>query len=325
MISVIVPVYNVENYLRKCLDSILAQTYTDLEILLIDDGSTDNCLSICQEYAQKDSRIVLLTKENGGQGSARNMALERMKGDYVSFVDSDDYILPTMLQEMVENMESYGADLAVCYIKTIDKNGKSKEKALQQPKLYNNKELMREYVSTQDIGEGPCNKLYKSKLFSQMRFPEIRAAEDTYIMHEILGMCEGAVHLGKAYYVQNVRDDSTERKPFSEMNLVLLECAERTIEYYEKNYPEFIELVTFRKINKTASLMYRILTSGVYWKYRNVYKKLKRNLTEEYQMKIALYPENPRITSNAREIILHPVWFKTINMLRGIKRQLLNW
>ena len=324
MISVIVPVYNVEKYLRKSLDSILAQTYTDLEVLLVDDGSTDNCLSICQEYAKKDSRIILLTKENGGQGSARNMALDRMRGDYVSFVDPDDYILPTMLQEMVENIESYDADLAICYMNTIDTRGRVKQKASNKPKFYNNKELMREYATTGEIGEGPCNKLYKSKLFSQIRFPEIIASEDIYIMHEILGMCEGAVHLGKAYYVQTIRGDSTEHKPFSELNLVLLECADRVNEYYEKNYPEFLELVAFKKIYSIAKLMRRILVSGDYWKYRKVYKKLKLDLTKEYQTKLALYPEAPGVSKRTREAILHPVRFKIIGMLYGIKRKLFN-
>ena len=324
MISVIVPVYNVEKYLRKSLDSILAQTYTDLEVLLVDDGSTDNCLSICQEYAKKDNRIILLTKENGGQGSARNMALDRMRGDYVSFVDPDDYILPTMLQEMVENIESYDADLAICYMNTIDTRGRVKQKASNKPKYYNNKELMREYISTQNIGEGPCNKLYKSKLFSQMRFPEIRASEDTYVMHEILGMCEGAVHLGKAYYVQTIRGDSTERKSFSELNLVLLECADRVNGYYEKNYPELMEILAFRKASRIVKLMSRILTSGVYWRYRKVYKKLEQDLVEEYQTKIALYPEHPRVPKKLRAIILFPIGFRIIGTLYGIKRRLLN-
>lgn len=321
-VTVIVPIYNTEQFLPACIESILCQTYSNIELFLVDDGSTDDSLSICQKYAQNDSRIIVLRKENGGQGSARNMALERMSGEYVSFVDSDDYISPTMLQEMVENIELYGADLAVCYIKVITKDGKSTEKSLLQSTYYNNKELMRAYASTQDIGEGPCNKLYRSKLFSKLRFPEIRTSEDTYIMHEILGMCEGAVHLGKAYYVQNIRDNSTEHKPFSELNLVLLECAERTIEYYEKNYPEFVELVAFRKVNKTANLMRRILIGGNYCKYRKIYKELEEGLIKEYQMLIALYPEHPGVTSRTREIVQHPVWYKIINILRGIKKQL---
>lgn len=324
MISVIVPVYNVEKYLKKCLDSILAQTYTELEILLIDDGSTDNSLSICQEYAQKDSRVIVMTKKNGGQGSARNMALDRMNGDYISFVDSDDYILPTMLQEMAEGIESYGVDLAICDVIVRDKRGSVTQKVPRKPQCYNNKELMWEYISTQDIGEGPCNKLYKRELFSQLRFPEIRASEDTYILHEILGQCKGAVHLGKAYYVYNLRGNSTEHKPFSELNLVLLECADRAIAYYEKNYPEFAEQAVIRKINKISHLMAHILMSCVYCKYRKVYKNLKQDLVEEYQTRLALHPEKLGVSARTREAILHPVRFKIMNILRGIKWRLLN-
>ena len=323
-VTVIIPIYNTECFLPACIESVLCQTYSNIELFLVDDGSTDNSLSICLEYAKKDSRIIVLTKENGGQGAARNMALDQMSGEYISFVDSDDYIMSTMLQEMVEGIESYGADLAICDMKVVDKRGRVRQNVSRKPKYYNNKELMWEYISTQDIGEGPCNKLYRSKLFSQLRFPEIKASEDTYILHEILGQCKGAVHLGKAYYVYRRREDSTECKPFSEMNLVLLECADRAVEYYEKNYPEFSEQAVFRKMNKISLLMSRILTSGVYYKYRKVYKKLNQDLAEEYQTRLALHTKNLGVSTRTWEAILHPVRFKIINVLRRIKWQLLN-
>src|SRR4051794_29018143 len=105
MISIIVPVYNTQRYLSRCIDSILKQSYKDLEIILIDDGSTDNSLSVCQEYASRDKRIKVLQKGNGGQGTARNMGLDICKGEYIGFVDSDDYIMPEMYELMLESIQ----------------------------------------------------------------------------------------------------------------------------------------------------------------------------------------------------------------------------
>ena len=113
-ISVIVPVYKVEPYLRKCLDSIINQTYRNLQIILVDDGSPDNCGAICDEYASKDSRIEVIHQENGGVSAARNAGLKLAAGDYIGWVDSDDWIEPDMYAYMLENMQKYEADIAVC-------------------------------------------------------------------------------------------------------------------------------------------------------------------------------------------------------------------
>ena len=114
LISVIVPVYNVENYLPRCLDSIINQTYTNLEILLVDDGATDNSGKLCDEYAQKDNRIRVFHKENGGVSSARNMGLDNATGEYIAFVDSDDYIDKCMYEIMLNSSVQNNADIVVC-------------------------------------------------------------------------------------------------------------------------------------------------------------------------------------------------------------------
>ena len=111
LISIIVPIYNVEEYLRECLDSIQKQTYTNFECIMINDGSTDNSGGICQEYAQKDNRIVYIEKENGGQAEARNMGLDRMTGSYVTFVDSDDWVEKTYIEELYDKLITYHADI----------------------------------------------------------------------------------------------------------------------------------------------------------------------------------------------------------------------
>ena len=114
LISVIIPVYKVERYLPRCIDSILSQTYKNIELLLIDDGSPDSSGDICDEYAEKDPRVRMFHKENGGVSSARNLGLDEAKGDYIGFVDSDDYIAPGMYEKLVELIEDNNADIAVC-------------------------------------------------------------------------------------------------------------------------------------------------------------------------------------------------------------------
>ena len=116
LISIIVPVYNTSQYLPKCINSITNQTYKNLEIFLVDDGSTDGSLDICYDFEKQDSRIRVLTKVNGGQGSARNMALDIATGDYISFVDSDDYLGPDAYEKMLNAMKESNADLAVCFL-----------------------------------------------------------------------------------------------------------------------------------------------------------------------------------------------------------------
>lgn len=129
-ISVIVPVYNVEEYLRKCLDSVLNQTLRDIEIICVDDGSTDSLWEILKEYAQKDDRIKLIQKENGGLSSARNAAMQVAKGDYIGFVDSDDWIDPDFLRKLYVAAEKYGADSACASIKRPYSSGRVRNKII---------------------------------------------------------------------------------------------------------------------------------------------------------------------------------------------------
>ncbi len=126
LISVIVPIYNVENYLEKCIDSILNQTYQNLEVILVDDGSPDNCAKICDEYANKDSRVVVLHKENGGVSSARNLGLEKAKGEFITFVDSDDYLEPTMYEKLIQKQQLENLDIVFARYKEIYESGEVK-------------------------------------------------------------------------------------------------------------------------------------------------------------------------------------------------------
>ena len=124
LVTVIVPVYNTEKYIKKCVDSILGQTYTELEVILVDDGSTDSCPRICDSYAERDSRVRVIHKENGGLSDARNAALDIVSGSYVTFVDGDDYIEKNYVEYLYSLIKKYGADMSICSYKSVDADGK---------------------------------------------------------------------------------------------------------------------------------------------------------------------------------------------------------
>ena len=183
-ITVIIPVYKAEKYLDRCLESIVNQTYKNLEIILVDDGSPDNCPAICDEYAQKDSRIKVIHKENGGAAMARNAGLDIAKGEYIGFVDSDDYICPDMFEKLLNSMIKNNSDIAICGSKEIDFSGKTDNEC------YINFEY--EVVSPRDCLKQLCdrgyihnviwNKLYKSKCWEGIRFPDIHMFEDEAVL-----------------------------------------------------------------------------------------------------------------------------------------------
>ena len=194
LISVIVPVYNVEKYLPRCIDSILNQTYKNLEIILVDDGSPDNCPAICDEYATKDSRIKVVHKKNGGLSAARNAGLKVAEGKFVGFVDSDDYIENNMYETLFFNLEKYDADMSICAVKTVDEYNHDttnlKEAYIDLPPVISNIEGISLLCQGAGIFISACNKLYKKSLFDNRLFVEGIYHEDWQIMPYILCRCE---------------------------------------------------------------------------------------------------------------------------------------
>ena len=190
-VSVIIPVYNSEKYICRCVDSVLNQTYKNLEICLIDDGSPDNCPKICDEYAKKDERICIFHNENGGASVARNFALEKMNGDYVIFVDSDDYIKAEMIETMLNKIQEMGGDVAICLEEHDD--------------IESFKGDIFENILEDKIGSQMWRFLFKSDKFKTIRFPVGRLAEDVSILHEILYDSK-IVFVPKKLYVYNVNN-----------------------------------------------------------------------------------------------------------------------
>ncbi len=201
-ISVIVSIYNVQAYVEKSIQSICNQTYENLEIILVDDGSTDNSGSLCDEYAKKDSRIKVVHKENGGLSSARNAGTEVATGKYIAFVDGDDWIDETMYEDMLRAMQTYQADLAVCNYKEVSKKN-VRDTSSDEIAVFEDRETLEVFITEDEkyqIQNAAWNKLYERKLMGDLRFPEGKLFEDIVYTTKLMAASKKAVYVNKAYY-----------------------------------------------------------------------------------------------------------------------------
>lgn len=201
-LSIIVPVYKVEKYLPRCIDSILAQTFGDFELILIDDGSPDGCGRICDEYARKDKRIVVIHQKNMGVSAARNAGLDIARGRYIGFVDSDDWIEPQMYEVMMDAIRENGADMAVCGVRYADEDGKFTRADMLSEGVYSRDGLLEDvFAMPNRLGGGCCNKVFDASKIASVRFKVgMTIAEDALYLFDCFMRIDGAVKIGDALY-----------------------------------------------------------------------------------------------------------------------------
>ena len=206
-LSIIVPVYKVEQYIHKCIDSILNQTFTDFELILVDDGSPDNCGKICDEYAQKDERVRVIHKENGGVSSARNLGIDEAQGEYIGFVDSDDFIDANMYQEMLDFLEVNDLDI-VC-TDTYIVHGDRKKFKPRYPKnmVFENGTAINENLNG-NLDNAVWNKIYKKEILAGIRFPSNRRYEDVATIYKWIFNARKVGYLSKPHYYYRKLDSS---------------------------------------------------------------------------------------------------------------------
>jgi len=223
-ISVIVPVYNVENYLAKCLDSLVNQTHQNIEILVINDGSKDDSEKIIQEYAQKyPEKIRPFIKENGGLSDARNFGIDRATGDYLGFVDSDDYVAPSMFEEMAYLAEEHQSKMVICNIQKVDQNGNITQKLTQIPNMPEKIDLEKNLSVFSDLSYFACNKLFKKELFREKRFKKGVHFEDIQLIPQLLLECDTISQTQNFHYQYLERTDSI-TKTHTEKGLDILKA-----------------------------------------------------------------------------------------------------
>ena len=241
LISVIVPFYKSEKYISKCLNSILNQTYKNIEVLLINDGSPDSSRNICQSIIANDSRAKIIDKKNGGVSSARNLGLKFAKGDFITFVDSDDELKLDLYEKMVKYI-SDDVDMVCCGIERYDSNGKMLYKLnTSDGKVdFTPFEAMRACLENKEIGFNVYTKLFRNRLFFEndiIKFPEGRLMEEASILPYIFKKCHKIVHCGYAGYKYFIRENSYTTKTISEETYYIYQTIDEYEQKLEKIYP----------------------------------------------------------------------------------------
>ena len=255
-ISIIIPIYKVERYLVKCLESVLAQTFKAYEIILIDDGSPDGCGTICDEYAQKHHNINVIHQINGGLANARNRGLAVAQGKFIGFVDSDDYIDKDMFSELHNAIIDSGADIAICNFFRVENNQVIKSKQEIEAGLFTTEELWTS-VASDKIGSYMWNKLYRRELFDGLKFKDGYVFEDFYIFHELFARTNKIVCLREClyYYVFNENGILANLRIRTECNFLLALMERRR--FLQKDFPS-LEKYTFDCYVRAATKVYFI-------------------------------------------------------------------
>lgn len=297
-ISVIVPVYKVEKYLKKCIDSILNQTYTNIEIILVNDGTPDNCGQICNDYSKKYSNVIVVHKKNGGSSSARNVGLDIATGDYIGFVDSDDWIEPNMYQRLIENAIKYNAEISVGGLNNIKEY---KNKYEQVKSTYNGKieiSCIDKYEGMKNffLGTWPAwDKIYKKEVHEDIRFPEGEINEDEAIALKLIDRCEKIVYTNEALYNYLSRPNSITTSKFSEKNLDWYRNCKNNLKFINKNYPQLSKYAQVRFCNSIMWSLRCIVLQNEKFKdsTKLLIKELKEN--KEYILKNELISKKEKL------------------------------
>ena len=236
-ISIIIPIYNVEKYLPACVESILQQTYKNLEVILVDDGSPDRCPVICDELAQKDERIRVIHQKNKGLSGARNTGIDNAQGDYLIFVDSDDTVEQTLVEELYTYAEKWNCAIVACGRNYIFEDGQIVCKiAHDESKVYGFEEAMQEMNSFRLFDMSAWAKIYRKELFEDIRFPEGKLSEDYYIMYKLFDKAQTIGYVAKPLYNYLQRQSSISRN--KKINHDFADAAKKQMEFLDEKYPQ---------------------------------------------------------------------------------------
>ncbi|MBK2112722.1 glycosyltransferase family 2 protein [Francisella tularensis] len=281
LISIIIPIYNTQQYLSRCLESVINQTYKNLEIILINDGSTDNSLSICQKYKSKDSRIVLLNQQNSGQALARNNALDIAKGDYIAFIDSDDWVSLDYIQALYNHVFSYSADIAISATVGCNKQIKAAEIIPSNINIFDNNDAIIKAFLSKQLSSMACGSLIKRKLLDKQRFRNFIAYEDLDFFYKIYSQVQIIVKDNNVRYFYYQRDDGIMGANRLNFSLQHLQALKSVTTYYERffieKYPQHGSLIYMNILRhlvdnfSEAAVRKNVLAKDVLLLYKTLY------------------------------------------------------
>ena len=278
-ISIIVPVYNVEKYLKRCIDSILNQSFTDFELILVDDGSTDNSGKIIDEYAVKNERIIVIHKENGGQGSARNRGLDIAKGNYIGFVDSDDWIHKDMYECMYQIINEDNTDIVQIGHNTVEEYKEDKRCNIDDLNIICIDNIIEKFADCNSFEIlpliFPVNKLYRRRVWENLRFPEGKFAEDLRVIYKIYDITEKYKIIDFNFYNYYMSPNSSTRGEFNIKKLEDLEAWKEMLNFFQNEF-KMIDLK-----NLKAIYCRRLITYYILLKNNTDHKEIERKIKKE--------------------------------------------
>lgn len=288
MISIVIPIYNVEPYLRRCLDSVLAQTYWDLEIILVDDGSPDGCGAICDEYAAKDGRVKVIHQQNKGLSGARNAGLSMATGEYIAFLDSDDYVDPTMYEKLLKVLEENRADIAECGYRWVKPDVTYDRENTGKVDVYTNLEALEKlYFGDQMFGGLSIvvwNKLYRAELLNGLQFAQGLINEDVDFTPRAMYKAGKIVKLNENLHNFFFSPNSISRSGFSLKRLDAIEVRRRVMEFFKEKglmrYHDAVQSVYFSVLYDCYYHCHRLRRQN---EYRQAAKDLLEQLRGEYE------------------------------------------
>lgn len=310
-ISIIVPVYKVEPYLHICVDSILAQTFTDIELILVDDGSPDNCGDICDEYAQKDQRVRVLHKKNGGLSDARNAGLDVATGDYIGFVDSDDWIEPDMFELLYNMCIENDCEIANC-TSIIHYKNKTVTNGSHQLIIHDKKQAMKAMLQGILYDEVVWTKIIKKDLLNDIRFKTGITYEDTAFTYKVIHECKRICCIGAPKYHYIKRENSTMDLAIKNIRIDSVLIYDEMYKFIESNYPELRNLVALKLANSALTVLNLIAAKQNWQEYKVEYYKVAKILNRYFNKTIKMkeYLKNVKILLIATKV--NPLFYKLI-------------
>ena len=264
LISVVIPVYNVEKYIDECLESVLNQTYYNLEIILVDDGSTDKSGKICDKYQKKDSRIKVIHKKNGGLSDARNVGIKNSTGKYITFIDSDDTIAIDFISYLYNLIIKYNVDMSICAYSVVTKDGKHLNTGIGYVESKINKiDALDRMLCENGFNVSTWAKMYLTSLFDDVEFPLKKLCEDNGTTYKLIDKCDFIAYGNESKYLYYKRDNSIMTSNFNLRKLDLLELVDNMAVDLIK-YPELKDAILKKRISSRFSILRQIVFSDYY-------------------------------------------------------------
>lgn len=259
LISVILPVYNIEKYLPDCMDSLAKQTYTNLELILVDDGSADVCSRMCDEYATKDSRVIVYHKENGGLSDARNYGIERANGEYITCIDPDDYVDNDYIQYLYDMIVKYGAKMSICQHRVHYDNGSIREHGKNGDEALDTKTCLERMLYHDVIDTSAWAKLYRKELFANVRYPKGKIFEDIGTTYKLMLQCDWIAVGYESKYNYIFHSNSIVNGAFKKSKLDMLDMTDEMAEDTLEVFPELEDAVLRRRVYARFSTLNQML------------------------------------------------------------------